>query len=80
MSATIMTRFKRVSADPADRSVIATLQYGDASCNALFQSSEHAQQVCSFIEAALRQAKDEARAAAAKYVRGAANSLDVQSD
>ena len=76
MSATIMTRFRLISADPNEREVIATFQYGMAACNVPLPSVEHAQQLGGFLEAVIREAKAETKQAAAQYVRGVASKLE----
>ena len=79
MSAKIMTRFRLISADPQAREVIATYQYGMATCNVTLPSVEHAQQLGGFLEAVIREAKAETKQAAAQYVRGDAMQMESES-
>lgn len=74
---TTLVSFKRTSADPADRSGIALLRYGELQVAAPIASIEHAQQLASWADRAIRQAKNEAMQAGAKYLRGAADAMEA---
>lgn len=71
-----LIQFKALSADPADRSGIATFSHGGAQVAVPLPSFEHARQLEGWANALVRQARADARAAAVQYLRGVAERME----
>ena len=78
MSEKIMFRFKANSSDPADKSGVATLTFANQSCSVALMSFTHAQQLEHFMAHVAKVSSWRGRQAAAKVLKGAAQSLEDQ--
>jgi len=74
----IMARFRANSSDPADTSGVATVSFANQSCNVVVMSATHAQQLEHFMAHVAKVSSWRGRQAAAKVLKGAAQSLEDQ--
>jgi len=74
----IMARFRANSSDPADTSGVATFSFANQSCNVVVMSATHAQQLEHFMAHVAKVSSWRGRQAAAKVLKGAAQSLEDQ--
>jgi len=73
---TSLTRFLACSADPNDKSGIATYTRGNLTVSVPIASFIHAQQLAAFIDAAVADAARRAKATQAAAIRGHLNNLE----